>query len=108
PTTDEPEQYVEDPASVGAHRHRRPEQHLASVGNDGLVGGLLPRLGNVDAESPGVRRVGLCAAENAARLVVRRVVAVCVDRGGARLKPDARWPGGLSDGPADNGGRSDT
>jgi hypothetical protein len=51
---------------------------------------LFPRARHADAETPRVGHAWLVAAEDAAMLVVRRVVAVRIDRRRARLQPD-RW-----------------
>jgi hypothetical protein len=82
----------EDAAAVGAHHHRGAQQHQPRRRRRVLVGGVLPRPRDVDAESPRVGHAGLVPAEDAGPLVVRRVEPVGVDRRGAHLQPHARWP----------------
>ena len=56
----------------------------------GFVERAFPRARDVDAETPGRRGARFVAAENAGVFVVRTVVAMRVDRGGARLQPHSR------------------
>ena len=85
----QPEERVEHASSVRTQRHRRPKRNLPSSIGNGFLEGALPRACDVDAESPGVWCARFVAAENARVLVVRAVVSMRVDRGGARLQPHA-------------------
>src|SRR5262249_30448741 len=75
---------------------------LSRAWRDRLLEHTLPRRGHVDAEAPGIRRSRLQATDDARGLVIGRVVAVSVDRRGAHLQPDTRWPRRRRDGIADD------
>src|SRR5437899_13071279 len=86
-TSDPAEKRVEGASRIRAHRDRGPKRDLPRR-NGRLIERQLPRAGDVDAESPGVRRIGLLSAEDTRHLVVRCVVPMRIDCGGARLQPD--------------------
>src|SRR5687767_12754373 len=81
----QPEERVEHASRVRAQGHRGPQCNLSSSINNSVLECALPCPRDVNAESPGVWRVRLVAAENARALVVRPVVSMRVDRRGARL-----------------------
>src|SRR3954454_19553672 len=85
PVAGEPEERVEHATQVRAQRHCRPKCNLPSSFGDGLFEGVLPRPCDVNAEPPGVWSARFVAAENARVLVIRTVVSMRIDSGGARL-----------------------
>src|SRR5262249_30469288 len=87
---DQADERIEHTARIGAQGHRGAQRDLSRALGDRLRERLLPRQRDVDAEPPRARRGCLTTAEDTGSLVVRRVVAVRVNRRGARLEPDAR------------------
>ena len=43
---------IEDPAAVGAHDHGASQRYAARARSIGIVEGPLPRVGNLNAETP--------------------------------------------------------
>src|SRR5439155_5396886 len=85
-------QDAESAAGIRSHDHGHPHRDLARPARGGLGQRGLPRARDVDAEPPRARCVWFGSADDTGELIVRRVVAVRVQRGSARLEPYAWRP----------------
>src|SRR3954463_2126460 len=88
---DEAQKNVEGAAGVRTHDNGRTQKDEASSRVwRGSSGRFLPRAGDVDGKAPCLGHAGFVAPENTRKLVIRGVVAVRVNSGGARLEPNTR------------------
>ena len=103
PVAHEIEQHIERAAGLRTHDDRGTELHLARERKVDGIDRALPCSSDLDAEAPCLRNIGLIATEDSI-LIVRGIVAVRIDRGGAGLQPESRRTRGAGDRFADDSG----